>query len=471
MQKGRSSPFPCKQKFGGLIAISKPDPRIREKTPLFRYKLELGPALDEDRIMDRILIEGGATLNGEVEISGAKNSALPILAATLLTSEPCLIRHVPDLSDVRFMLQILRHLGAEVSQPDPNTVRVQARDIQGVAPYDLVRKMRASVCLLGPLMGRLGKCRVSVPGGCVIGPRPIDLHLKGLNSLGAEITVEEGYVVSHADRLRGTRLSLGGRHGSTVLGTDNVMMAAVLAQGITVIEDAACEPEVVDLANFLNAMGGRITGHGTSTITVEGVEQLRGTDYRIIPDRIETGTFLVAGAITRGDVTIRSAEPQHVNAVIRLLEEAGYQIEVARDVIRIRCNGVTQSHDFATSPYPGFPTDMQAQMMTLMCVTPGVSVVTERVFPDRFMHVAEMQRMGAQIEMEGATAVVKGVEHLSAAPVMASDLRASAALILAGLVARGATEIRRVYHIDRGYEHLDVKLNQLGARIQRIHES
>ena len=439
--------------------------------PHFCNKLEFIAGLNEGNGMDRIMIHGGKPLAGEVHISGSKNSTLPILAATLMTSEPCMVHHVPDLSDVRFMLDILKYLGAEVSQLDKNTLRIHAREVKGVAPYDLVRKMRASVCLLGPLIARLKRCKVSVPGGCVIGPRPIDLHIKGLNSLGTNITLEEGCVVSNSGELQGTTLSLGGRHGSTVLGTDNVMMAATLARGTTVIEHAACEPEVIDLANFLNSMGARITGHGTSTIQVEGVDRLNGAEYRIIPDRIEAGTFLVAGAITQGDVMVKNVIPQHLQAILRLLENTGFAVESGNDSVRICCNGTTQAQDFATSPYPGFPTDMQAQVMTLMCVTPGMSVVTERVFPDRFMHVAELQRMGAQIEMETATAVVKGVDHLSAAPVMASDLRASAALIIAGLVARGDTEVRRVYHIDRGYEHIDEKLRTLGARIERIHES
>ena len=420
--------------------------------------------------MDRVLIQGGHPLQGEVEISGSKNSALPILAATLLTSEPCVIHRVPELSDVRFMLEILRHLGSEVSQLNQHTVCLHAKNIHGVAEYDLVRKMRASICLLGPLVGRLGTCKVSVPGGCVIGPRPIDLHIKGLNELGACLTVEEGYVISHAKGLRGAAFSMEGRCGSTVLGTSNVMMAATVAKGNTVIEHAACEPEVEDLAKFLNSMGARIAGQGTSTITVEGVDRLRGAEYQVIPDRIEAGTFLVAGAITHGDVNVRHVVPQHLQSVVRLLEDAGFQLEGGDDFFRIRWNNATRARDFTTCPYPGFPTDMQAQMMALMCVTPGVSVVTERVFPDRFIHVAEIQRMGAQIEMEGATAVVKGVDHLSAAPVMASDLRASAALILAGLVAQGTTEVRRVYHIDRGYEHMDDKLRRLGARIERIRE-
>ena len=421
--------------------------------------------------MDRILIQGGVPLQGEVTISGSKNSALPILAATLLTAEPCVIHHVPDLSDVRFMIGILSHLGAEVTQPDKNTVRIHARHIQSVASYDLVRKMRASVCLLGPLLGRLKTCKVSVPGGCVIGSRPIDLHIKGLNTLGAGLTVEEGYVVSNHAELHGATLSLGGRHGSTVLGTDNVMMAATLTKGTTIIEHAACEPEVVDLANFLNAMGANISGQGTDRITIHGVDHLHGAEYNVIPDRIEAGTFLAAGAITSGDVTARYVIPQHLQSVLRFFEDVGFPLEQGPDWIRVWSNGSAKARDFTTSPYPGFPTDMQAQMMALMCVTPGTSVVTDRVFPDRFMHVAELQRMGAQIEMEGSAAVVKGVDHLSGAPVMASDLRASAALLLAGLVARGVTEVRRVYHIDRGYEHLDDKLLKLGARIQRMPEA
>lgn len=420
--------------------------------------------------MDRIVIEGGLPLRGEVEISGSKNSVLPILAATLLTDEPCVVRRVPDLSDVLFMRQLLQHLGAEVKQPDPRSVRVRAQTVTGTAPYDLVRKMRASVCLLGPLVGRLHRCRVSVPGGCVIGPRPIDLHLKGLNALGARLAIEEGYVVAEGDSLEGCTVSMAGRHGSTVLGTDNVMMAATLARGQTTIEHAACEPEVVDLANFLNAMGAHVTGAGTPTITVEGVERLHGAEFVVIPDRIEAATFLAAGAITGGNVTVTPVVTAHLQPVTSLLRDAGFSVTEEADRVRVCRDGPTTARDFATGPFPAFSTDVQAQMMALMCVTPGASVITERVFPDRFMHVAELQRMGAQIEMEGATAVVKGVEHLSGAPVMASDLRASAALVLAGLVARGFTDIRRVYHIDRGYERIDEKLRGLGARIQRIRE-
>jgi UDP-N-acetylglucosamine 1-carboxyvinyltransferase len=421
--------------------------------------------------MDRIFIQGGEVLRGDVHISGSKNSALPILAATLMTSDACVIHSVPDLSDVRFMLDILKYLGADVTKPEKNCIRIEAKNIQSVAPYDLVRKMRASICLLGPLLARLKSCKVSVPGGCVIGQRPIDLHTKGLQALGANINFEEGYILAEAQELKGARLSLGGKYGSTVLGTDNIMMAATLAKGTTIIENAALEPEVIDLANLLNQMGAKISGQGTSTLTIEGVDRLHGTEYRVIPDRIEAGTFMVAGAITRGDITVRDINVSHVSSVGKLLEEIGFGITIGDDWVKVCHNGATSARDFVTTPYPGFPTDMQAQMMALMSVTPGVSVIRETVFPDRYMHVAELQRMGAQIEREGATAVVKGVDRLSAAPVMASDLRASAALVLAGLVAQGKTEIRRVYHIDRGYEKIDEKLQKLGAKIERLSEN
>lgn len=416
------------------------------------------------------MIEGGLPLRGEAPISGSKNSVLPILAATLLTEDACVLRRVPDLSDVRFMLDLLRHLGAEVDRRDAHTVRIRARRVTETAPYDLVRKMRASVCLLGPLVARLRRCRVSMPGGCVIGTRPIDLHLKGLNALGARLAVEEGYVVTKDAALEGAVISLAGRHGSTVLGTANVLMAATLAPGRTTLEHAACEPEVEDLARFLNAMGARIAGAGTPLITVDGVDRLRGAEFEVIPDRIEAATFLIAGAMTGGEIAVQPVVPAHLLPVTALLRDAGFRVAEDSDRVTLRREGATAARDFATGPFPAFPTDVQAQMMALMCVTPGTSVITERVFSDRFMHAAELQRMGAQIEMEGATAIVKGVERLSGAPVMASDLRASAALVLAGLVAHGQTEIRRVYHIDRGYERIDEKLRALGARIARIRE-
>ena len=416
--------------------------------------------------MDRILVHGGATLSGSVRISGSKNSALPILAAALLTKEQCIIHHVPDLSDINYMLQILSQLGAEVERAS-GTVTIKAENIRTHAPYDIVRKMRASVCVLGPLLGREKEATVALPGGCVIGDRPIDLHLKGFQALGAAVRVVGGDVKVFAPSLRGTSISLRGKYGSTVLGTDNVMMAAVLAEGTTVIEAAAAEPEVVDLANFLNSMGARIEGAGTRRIIIEGVTELHGTEHQVIPDRIEAGTFLVAGAICGNGVTLKNIIPDHLTAVTERLREAGYHIEEQERSMTINPNGGAKPLELSTEPYPGFPTDMQAQMCALLATSKGISTVTENIFPQRFMHLSEMKRMGADIKIEGSTAIIQGVERLSAAPVMASDLRASAALVLAGLKADGVTEINRVYHIDRGYEHLDDKLAGLGARIER----
>jgi UDP-N-acetylglucosamine 1-carboxyvinyltransferase len=420
--------------------------------------------------MESLLIKGGVPLRGEVTISGAKNAVLPILAATLLTSEPCVIRRVPDLSDVRFMGQILTWLGAEV-RFEKGAVRVQARKIKGAGDYDLIRKMRGSICIMGPLLGRLRKATVSLPGGCVIGARPINLHLKGFEALGAKVVVEGGYVHATAKRLAGTALFLGGRAGSTVLGTANVMMAATLAEGVTVIESAACEPEVVDLANFLNAMGAKITGAGSPTITITGVKELHGAEHEVIPDRIEAATYAIAAAVTNGEVTLRGARADHLHAVLDKLNEAGVKAERNNGSLTVRRNGRLKPVDITTLPYSGFPTDAQAQMMALMTMTPGISIITERIFESRFMHVSELTRLGADIEIEGPSAIVKGGKPLSGAPVMASDLRASAALVLAGLAARGTTRVNRVYHIDRGYENIDLKLRQLGARIERIEES
>jgi len=421
--------------------------------------------------MDKILVHGGHNLNGSVRISGSKNSALPILAACLLTREPCVIKQVPDLSDVHYMLQILSHLGAEVERAS-GTVTVRAEKVKTTAPYDIVRKMRASVCVLGPLLGREKEATVSLPGGCVIGDRPIDIHLRGFEALGAAVRVEGGDVKLFAASLKGRTIDLGGKFGSTVLGTDNVMMAAVLAEGTTVIENAAAEPEVVDLANFLNAMGARIEGAGTRRIVIEGVSELHGAEHSVIPDRIEAGTFMVAAAIagTRGTrVTLRRIVPEHLRAVTDALRAAGFEIEEGRDTITVNGNGGPKSLELNTEPYPGFPTDMQAQMCALLCSrTKGTSRITEAIFPQRFMHVSELKRMGAQISLDGAAAIIEGVECLSAAPVMASDLRASAALVLAGLKADGITEVNRVYHIDRGYESIDDKLNGLGAQIERV---
>ena len=419
--------------------------------------------------MDSLLIKGGVPLHGEVTISGAKNAALPIMAATLLTREPCVIRHVPDLSDIKFMAEILACLGAEV-RFDGGTLRIQAGKIQGKADYELVRKMRGSICIMGPLLARLKKASVSLPGGCVIGARPINLHLKGLKALGAKITIDGGYVSASAKQLTGGAMFLGGRAGSTVLGTANVMMAATLADGVTTIESAACEPEVVDLANFLKAMGAEISGAGSPTITVTGAKALHGAEHEIIPDRIEAATYAIAAAATNGEVTLRGARADHMHAVLDKLSDTGVKWESKRASLTVRRNGRLKPVDITTLPYAGFPTDAQAQMMALMALTPGISIITERIFESRFMHVSELARLGADIEIEGPSAIVKGGKPLSGAPVMASDLRASAALVIAGLAARGTTQVNRIYHLDRGYENMDGKLRQLGARIERVEE-
>lgn len=419
--------------------------------------------------MDKIIVHGGAELSGSVRISGSKNSALPILAATLLTKEQCIISRVPDLSDIHYMLTILSELGCEVERAS-GTVTVKAEKVITDAPYDIVRKMRASVCILGPLLGREKEATVSLPGGCIIGDRPIDLHLRGFEALGAAVLVQSGNVKVLAPQLRGATINLRGKFGSTVLGTDNVMMAAVLAEGTTVIDGAAEEPEVEDLANFLIKMGAKIEGAGTRRIIVEGVKELHGAEHDVIPDRIEAGTFLIAAAIIGKDVTIKRADPVHLKALIDPLIEAGYDIATGKDYVTLKQGSKRGPLKLETQPYPGFPTDMQAQMCALLATTEGISAITETVFPQRYMHVAELKRMGANIDLEGATAVITGVPKLSGAPVMASDLRASAALVLAGLSAEGTTEINRVYHIDRGYESIDEKLNSLGANIERVKE-
>jgi UDP-N-acetylglucosamine 1-carboxyvinyltransferase len=420
--------------------------------------------------VESLLIKGSVPLHGEVLVSGAKNAVLPIMAATLLTSEPCIIRRVPNLSDVKFMSQILGWLGAQV-RFEGDTVRIQARKVKGAGDYDLIRKMRGSICVMGPLLGRLKKATVSLPGGCIIGARPINLHLKGFEALGAKVVIQGGYAQASAKRLVGSAMFLGGRAGSTVLGTANVMMAATLAEGITVIESAACEPEVVDLANFLNAMGAKITGVGSPTITITGVEALHGAEHEVIPDRIEAATYAIAAVATNGEVTLRGARADHMGAVLDKLTAAGARIERHGPDLTVSRNGRLKPVDITTLPYSGFPTDVQAQMMALMTLTPGISIITERIFESRFMHVSELTRLGADIEIEGPSAIVKGGKPLSGAPVMASDLRASAALVIAGLAARGTTQVNRVYHIDRGYENIDGKLRQLGARVQRIEES
>jgi UDP-N-acetylglucosamine 1-carboxyvinyltransferase len=419
--------------------------------------------------MDSLLIKGGVPLHGEVTISGAKNAVLPIMAATLLTKEKCVIRQVPNLSDVQFMAEILRSLGAKVAV-DGSVVTVQAQKVKPVGDYDLIRKMRGSICIMGPLVGRLHHARVSLPGGCVIGTRPIDLHLKAMKGLGATIHIEGGYVDVKARRLVGADVFLGGRAGPTVLGTANLMMAAVLAEGVTTIESAACEPEVVDLAFFLSKMGAKIVGAGSPTIVVTGVKELHGVEHEVIPDRIEAATFAIGAAATNGEVTIKGARPDHMHAVLDKLSDAGVKVERKGLVLTVKRGGRLKPTDVTTLPYAGFPTDVQAQMMVLMAVTPGLSIITERIFESRFMHVSELARLGAEISIEGPSAIVKGGRKLSGAPVMASDLRASAALVIAGLAAEGATQVNRIYHLDRGYEHIDAKLRGLGARIQRVNQ-
>lgn len=417
--------------------------------------------------MDSLLIKGGVPLHGDVHISGAKNAVLPLMAATLLTEEECVIRRVPDLSDVKFMGQILQSLGAEVTF-DGDSVTVRARKLKPHGDYDLIRKMRGSVCIMGPLLGRMRKATVSLPGGCVIGARPIDLHLKGFEALGSKIEIDGGYIHARARKLQGNEIFLGGRAGPTVLGTANVMMAATLADGVTIIESAACEPEIIDLANFLNAMGAKITGAGSPTITITGVKSLHGAEHEVIPDRIEAATFAIAAAVTNGEITIHGARADHMNAVLDKLREAGVKVERIGLALRVRRNGQLKPVDVTTLPYAGFPTDVQAQMMLLMCLIPGISIITERIFESRFMHVSELARLGADISIEGPSAIVKGGKPLSGAPVMASDLRASAALVLAGMAAKGTTQVNRIYHLDRGYEKIDSKLKRLGARIERI---
>ncbi len=421
--------------------------------------------------MDKLVIEGGISLKGSVEVSGSKNSLLPILAATLLTKDKCVIRNAPDLRDTVSMLKILKYLGVVYEFKD-HVIRLRPNGMERYeAPYKLVSTMRASFCVLGPLLARYGRARVSLPGGCVIGVRPVDLHLKGLTKLGANIQVKEGYVIADGQRLKGAHIYLGGAFGSSVLATGNVMMAATLARGTTVIENAACEPEVVDLARFLIKMGARIKGEGSPYLEITGVKELHGAEYEVIPDRIEAATLIMAAGITRGEVLVRKARAEHMMAVLEKLEEAGMDFKIARDSVLVRKSSRRfKPTDVVTLPYPGFPTDVQAQFMTLMSITDGISVITEKIYPDRFMHVAELNRMGAQVKREGPYAVVHGTKQLSGAPVMASDLRASAALVLAGLVARGKTEVSRIYHLDRGYERLEEKLKSLGARIERVRE-
>jgi UDP-N-acetylglucosamine 1-carboxyvinyltransferase len=417
--------------------------------------------------MDKLQITGGRPLEGEVRISGAKNAALPILAGTLLADGPVSVGNVPHLHDVTTMIELLGRMGVSVTLDEHMRVEVDTASIREfVAPYELVKTMRASILVLGPMLSRFGRADVSLPGGCAIGARPVNIHVAGLQAMGADIHIENGYIRARAGRLRGARLVL---DTVTVTGTENLMMAAVLADGETVLENAAREPEVVDLANFLIAMGAKIQGAGTDRIVIEGVQKLRGTRYEVQPDRIETGTFLVAGAITGGHLRVHHTKPQHLDAVLLKLEEAGATIGRGPDWIELDMRGRRpRSVDVRTAPYPAFPTDMQAQFAALDTIAEGVGTIIETVFENRFMHMLEMRRMGAEIRLEGNTAIIKGVGRLTAAPVMATDLRASASLVLAGLVAEGTTVIDRIYHIDRGYESIEEKLAQLGAQIRRV---
>lgn len=420
--------------------------------------------------MDKLVIKGGKKLRGAVTISGAKNAALPLLAATLLTNDTCILKNVPALTDINTMTKILTELGKDISKAG-DVITVRSGDANRYrAPYELVSTMRGSICVLGPLVANRKRAEVSFPGGCVIGPRPIDLHLKGLKDLGIGIKVEGGYIIADGRRIRGNRVYLGGHFGSSVLATANVLMAAVLAKGKTIIENAACEPEVVDLVRFLKKMGAKIHGEASHRIEVIGVSKLHGCTHSLIPDRIEAGTYMLATAITKGDTFLKNAVYDNLLALIDKLKEAGISIERRKGGIHVRYVKPLKPIDVTTLPYPGFPTDLQAQMMALMTITDGISVITEKIYPERFIHVSELNRMGAQIVLEGPSAIVKGVKALSGAPVMASDLRASAALVLAGLVAKGTTEISRVYHLDRGYESLERKLGKVGADIRRVEE-
>lgn len=420
--------------------------------------------------MDKLIVNGGIPLHGEIRISGAKNAALPVLVASLLTSEPMHIGNVPHLQDITTTMELLGRMGVRLVVDERMTIEADASEIHTLrAPYDLVRTMRASILVLGPLLARFGEAEVSMPGGCAIGSRPVNLHIKGLQAMGAEISIEDGYIKAHTKRLKGARIFM---DTVSVTGTENLLMAATLADGVTVIENAAREPEVIDLADCLIRMGARIQGAGSAEITIEGVERLHGARHDIIPDRIETGTYLVAAAMTGGSIKVRCVQPALLESVLDKLREAGAALEVGPNWIRLSMEGrELKSVNIKTAPYPAFPTDMQAQFVVLNCVASGTGTVVETVFENRFMHVHELQRMGADIAMEGNMAVVRGVKALHGAPVMATDLRASASLVLAGLVARSETVIDRIYHIDRGYECIEEKLAQLGARIRRIPSS
>jgi UDP-N-acetylglucosamine 1-carboxyvinyltransferase len=416
--------------------------------------------------VQKLSIQGGVPLNGEVRISGAKNAALPILCAALLTREPLRLRNIPDLVDVTTMIKLLTQMGVKISQDKELGIELEATDIDNlVAPYDLVKTMRASILTLGPLVARFGEAKVSLPGGCAIGERPVDLHIKGLQALGAEINIEHGYLNAKASRLKGARIFM---DTVTVTGTENLMMAATLADGTTVLENAAREPEVVDLGNCLISMGAKIKGHGTDVIIIEGVSRLVGAAHTIIPDRIETGTFLVAAAATGGEIVVRDTRGAILDSVLDKLVEANARIERGEDWIKLSMRGPNYGVSLRTAPYPAFPTDMQAQFMAMNAVADGTTVITETIFENRYMHVQELRRLGAHIDVEGNAAIVRGVPKLEGAAVMATDLRASASLVIAGLIARGETTVDRIYHLDRGYERIEQKLSELGARIKRV---
>jgi len=417
--------------------------------------------------MDKLVIEGQKTLKGEVCISGSKNAALPIMAATLLTDEPCILRNIPSLRDTKTMCALLESLGKKVTFLNNKVTITSGNKLNFIADYNLVSTMRGSFCVLGPLLAKLKKVKVSLPGGCVIGIRPVDLHLKGIKALGAKVEIENGYVFASARKLKGAHIYLGGVFGSSVLATANILMAAALAEGKTVIESAACEPEIEDLANFLKSMGAKIKGVGSPRLMIEGVKKLKGTSYKIIPDRIEAGTFILIAAATRSNIAIKGACYNHLFALFDKLHQAGIKVTDDGNLIKIKSSKSIKPVSITTYPYPGFPTDLQAQFLALMSLARGLSVITDKVYPDRFIHIAELNRMGANIRREGINAISEGVKVLYGAPVMASDLRASAALVIAGLAASGRTEIQRIYHLERGYEDLDKKLSSIGAKIYR----
>ena len=421
--------------------------------------------------MEKLIVKGGTRLEGTIPVSGCKNAVLPIaVAASILGDGTSVLHNVPNLTDVKTLRAVLEGLGATIKFKNSTLYIEPINHLEYEAPYDLVRKMRASIYVLGPLLAKLGKAKVSFPGGCAIGPRPIDLHIRGLEQLGAEVNVEKGYIFAQAERLVGTEMNLVGQHGPSVGATANVMMAATLAQGTTVIRGAAREPHISDLAHFLNAMGADIQGIGTPTLTIRGVKQLRGTEHTVISDDIEAGTFIVAGAITRSDVYIKGITPKQIPAISEKLVEAGVELDWDANGVRVTTPNGIQPINVTTAPFPGFPTDMQAQIMGLLCLAFGTSVITENVHTDRFIHAAELNRMGANIMLDGSKAIIKGVPKLSGAPVMASDLRAGAVLVAAGMAATGETAVSRVYHIDRGYESIEKKLNNVGANITRVND-